>query len=83
MNYVDSVNNGNVKKAVQLLKDQPRGTWFLIAAYHRDPNYNKEKKRQQAEARKRKKDGNHGNAPAFNPAKEEKGKKAGYNCLAR
>ncbi len=78
MNYVDSVNNGNVKKAVQLLKDQPRGTWYLIAAYNRDPNYNKEKKRQQAETWKRKKDGNDANASAFIPARGEKGKKAGY-----
>ena len=68
MNYVDSVNNGNVKKAVQLLKDQPRGTWFLIAAYNWYLNYNKEKKWQQAETQKRKKGGNDANAPAFIPA---------------
>ena len=82
MNYVDSVNNGNVKKAVQLLKDQPRGTWYLIAAYNRDPNYNKEKKWQQAETWNRIKGGNDANTPAFIPAGGVR-KEGWVHCLAR
>jgi len=44
LNLIDAVNKHNVVKALDMLKDASRGTWYLVAAYDRHPDFEKEKK---------------------------------------
>jgi hypothetical protein len=38
---VDGTNRYHLSKAMELMKDAPRGSWRLVQAYHKHPNYEK------------------------------------------
>ncbi len=44
LNLIDAVKKHNVVKALDMLKDASRGTWYLVAAYDRHPDFEKGKK---------------------------------------
>jgi hypothetical protein len=37
---VNATNRYYLKTAIKELKDKPRGSWFLVRAYNKTPNYN-------------------------------------------
>jgi len=43
LNLVDAINKINILKAIENLKDKEHGSWYLVAAYNRHPDCERNK----------------------------------------
>lgn len=56
INIIEATNKRNVLKAIKMLKDKEQGSWFLVAAYNRHPEHEKEQKKRAATTRHQRKE---------------------------